>query len=1028
MEITRRSFLKIAGGAFAAAGIGTGIGIKPAFAQPKKILYAQEVPTICPYCGVGCGIIAHVRGGKVINTEGDPDHPINKGALCPKGGSLFQIANNEHRNQKVLYRAPGADVWTEVEWDWALDRIAVNLKKTRDAGFKLTNDKGEVVNRCENIAAIGGAALDNEEVYALTKMNRALGLVYVEHQARLCHSSTVAGLAGCFGRGVMTNHWIDIQHADAILVLGSNPAENHPISFKWVNEARAKRKAKLIVVDPRFTRSAATADLYARLRPGTDIAFLGAMINYAIEHNRINEEYVRNYTDAAYLVNPEFQGPADLDGVFSGLNGSKYDKATWGYQTDENGIPKMDPTLQDPQCVFQLLKKHYARYTLKKVSEITGCDVKDLESVCEAFTATYKPELSGTIMYAMGTTQHTYGSENVRSFGVLQLLLGNIGVAGGGINAMRGESNVQGSTDHAALFHILPGYLKYPKANQTTLAMYNEQNTPKNKDPKSLNWWGNTPKYMASLMKAWWRDADLETAYSYLPKIDDGKNYSYLPIFSAMAEGTIKGMFVWGMNPAVGAPSAKMVRRALAQLDWMVAIDLWETETSAFWQKDAGVNPADIKTEVFLLPAASSMEKEGSISNSGRWVQWRYKAIDPVGHAEDDLWIMTQIVNRTKDLYKNEGGVFPDPILNLTWSYAKMGQDGRINHPSPREVAKEINGFFVVDKEIEDKVKGEIKKFKAGDLVPGFALLQDDGSTACGCWVYGGSVTETEIKMMKRDPSDATGLGMYPNWSWSWPANRRIVYNRASVNAEGKPFAPDKPVIWWSPLKKAWQGDVPDGGGDPGAIHPFIMVPHGRGMLFSAGMSDGPFPEHYEPLESAVRNLMSSRQVSPVIARWDEKAREKTCNPLIAEGCIAATFGSEEAKDFPIICTTYRLVEHWQTGQMTRWLPWLTEMVPHQFVEISEELAREKGITFGDKVRLTSARNIEGIEAYAMVTKRIKPFVLQGKTYHMVGTTWHFGYKGLVTGAISNDLSPYIGDANTMIPEYKAFLVNVEKA
>ena len=1027
MEITRRSFLKIAGGAFAAAGIGTGIGIKPAFAQPKKILYAQEVPTICPYCGVGCGIIAHVRGGKVINTEGDPDHPINKGALCPKGGSLFQIANNEHRNQKVLYRAPGADVWTEVEWDWALDRIAVNLKKTRDAGFKLTNDKGEVVNRCENIAAIGGAALDNEEVYALTKMNRALGLVYVEHQARLCHSSTVAGLAGCFGRGVMTNHWIDIQHADAILVLGSNPAENHPISFKWVNEARAKRKAKLIVVDPRFTRSAATADLYARLRPGTDIAFLGAMINYAIEHNRINEEYVRNYTDAAYLVNPEFQGPADLDGVFSGLNGSKYDKATWGYQTDENGIPKMDPTLQDPQCVFQLLKKHYARYTLKKVSEITGCDVKDLESVCEAFTATYKPELSGTIMYAMGTTQHTYGSENVRSFGVLQLLLGNIGVAGGGINAMRGESNVQGSTDHAALFHILPGYLKYPKANQTTLAMYNEQNTPKNKDPKSLNWWGNTPKYMASLMKAWWRDADLETAYSYLPKIDDGKNYSYLPIFSAMAEGTIKGMFVWGMNPAVGAPSAKMVRRALAQLDWMVAIDLWETETSAFWQKDAGVNPADIKTEVFLLPAASSMEKEGSISNSGRWVQWRYKAIDPVGHAEDDLWIMTQIVNRTKDLYKNEGGVFPDPILNLTWSYAKMGQDGRINHPSPREVAKEINGFFVVDKEIEDKVKGEIKKFKAGDLVPGFALLQDDGSTACGCWVYGGSVTETEIKMMKRDPSDPTGLGMYPNWSWSWPANRRIVYNRASVNAEGKPFAPDKPVIWWSPLKKAWQGDVPDGGGDPGAIHPFIMVPHGRGMLFSAGMSDGPFPEHYEPLESAVRNLMSSRQVSPVIARWDEKAREKTCNPLIAEGCIAATFGSEEAKDFPIICTTYRLVEHWQTGQMTRWLPWLTEMVPHQFVEISEELAREKGITFGDKVRLTSARNIEGVEAYAMITKRLKPFVIQGKTYHMVGTTWHFGYKGLVTGGNMNDLTPFIGDPNTMIPEYKAFLVNIER-
>ena len=782
------------------------------------------------------------------------------------------------------------------------------------------------------------------------------------------------------------------------------------------------------MVDPRFTRSAATADIYARIRPGTDIAFLGAMINYALEKNRIHEEYVKNYTDASYLVSPEFQGPADLDGVFSGLTGSKYDKATWGYQMDENGIPKMDPTLQDPMCVYQLLKKHYSRYTLKKSSELTGCDIASMEAVCDAYTSTFKPELSGTIMYAMGTTQHTYGSQNVRAYAVLQLLLGNIGVAGGGINALRGESNVQGSTDHGALFHILTGYLKYPKANQPTLVKYNEDNTPKTKDPKSLNWWGNTPKYMASLMKAWWRDADLETAYSYLPKIDDGKNYSYLPIFSTMASGDIKGLFCWGMNPAVGAPSSKMIRRALAQLDWMVCVDLWETETSAFWQKEAGVNPADIKTEVFLLPAASSVEKEGSISNSGRWVQWRYKAIDPIGHAEDDLWIINQILGRMKNLYKKEGGAFPDPILNLTWNYGKVGLDGMIHNPSPREVAKEINGYFIAEKEIEDKVKGEIKKFKPGDMVPSFAMLQDDGSTCCGCWVYCGSVSDTENKLMKRDATDPTGLGMFPNWSWSWPVNRRIVYNRASVNIEGKPYSKEKPVIWWSGLKKAWLGDIPDGNGDPDAILPFIMVPHGRGMLFAAGMSDGPFPEHYEPLESAVKNTFSSQQVSPVIMRWDEKAREKTCNPIIAEGCIAATYGSEDIKDFPIICSTYRVTEHWQTGQMTRWLSWLGEMVPHQFVEMSEEFAKEKGITFGDKVRVTSARNIEGIVAYVMITKRLKPFVIAGKTHHMVGITWHFGYKGLVTGAIANDLTPFIGDPNTMIPEYKAFLVNVVKA
>jgi formate dehydrogenase major subunit len=826
----------------------------------------------------------------------------------------------------------------------------------------------------------------------------------------------------------MTNHWNDVQHADAILIMGSNPAENHPISFKWVNEARSKRKAKLIVVDPRFTRSAATADIYARIRPGTDIAFLGAMINYAIGKNRINEFYVKNYTDAAYLVNPAFQGPVELDGVFSGLTSAKYDKATWSYQTDENGVPRMDQTLQDPMCVFQLLKKHYSRYTLKKASDITGCDIKSLEEVFDAYTSTFNPELSGTIMYAMGTTQHTYGSQNVRAFAVLQLLLGNIGVAGGGINALRGESNVQGSTDMGALFHILPGYLKYPKANQPTLAKYNEESTPKNKDPRSLNWWGNTPKYMASLMKAWWRNVDLETAYSYVPKIDDGRNYSYLPIFSAMADGDIKGMFVWGMNPAVGAPSSKMVRKAIAQLDWMVCIDLWETETSAFWQKEAGVNPADIKTEVFLLPAASSMEKEGSIANSGRWTQWRYKAVNAPGHAEDDLWIMNKIVTRLKAMYAREGGAFPDPILNLTWNYSKGGMDPGINPPQAREVAKEINGYFITEKEIEDKGKGEIKKFKPGDMVPSFATLQDDGSTVCGCWVYSGSITDTENKTMKRDPADPTGLGVYPNWAWAWPVNRRIVYNRASVDAEGKPFAKDKPVLWWSKLKNVWVGDIPDGNGNPDAILPFIMVPHGRGMLFAAGMSDGPFPEHYEPLESAVKNLMSSRQVSPVITRWDEKAREKTCNPIMAAGCIAATFGSEEAKEFPVICSTYRVTEHWQTGQMTRWLPWLTELVPNQFVEMSEEFAREKGITFGDKVRLTSARNAEGIVAYAMITKRLKPFEIQGKKHHMVGITWHFGYKGLVTGANANDLTPFIGDPNTMIPEYKAFLVNVEKA
>ena len=417
----------------------------------------------------------------------------------------------------------------------------------------------------------------------------------------------------------MTNHWNDIQHADAILIMGSNAAENHPISFKWVNEARAKRGAKLLNVDPRFTRTSAVADHYARIRSGTDIAFMGGMINYAISHNRINWDYIREYSDATYLVNPGFRGPADLDGVFSGLDGSTYNKSTWSYQVDENGVPKRDETMQDPNCVFQLLKKHYARYTPEKVCELTGADPKDFETICDVFTSTYLPEKSGTIMYAMGTTQHTYGSQNVRAFSIIQILLGNIGVAGGGINALRGESNVQGSTDHAALYHILPGYLKYPKASEQSLAVYNLNNTPQSNDPMSINWWGNTPKYMASLLKAWWRDVDLETGYSYLPKIDGSTNYSYLPMFREMAEGRIKGIFIWGMNPAVGAPSARMVRRALARLDWMVAIDLWETETAAFWQKDAGVDPASINTEVFLRPQQHPSKRKARSPTPAGW-------------------------------------------------------------------------------------------------------------------------------------------------------------------------------------------------------------------------------------------------------------------------------------------------------------------------------------------------------------------------------------------------------------------------
>jgi len=820
----------------------------------------------------------------------------------------------------------------------------------------------------------------------------------------------------------MTNHWVDISHADVIMIIGSNAAENHPISFKWVNKARETRGAKVINVDPRFTRTSATSDNYVRLRSGTDIAFIGGMINYALSKDRIQKDYVVNYTNASFLIDPGYKGAENLDGIFSGLDGTKYDKSSWKYQLDENGVPKKDPTLMDPNCVYQHLKKHYARYTMEKVCDVTGGDAKEYEEVYDLYTSTHKPQKSATIMYAMGATQHTYGSQNVRSYAVIQLLLGNIGVAGGGINALRGESNVQGSTDHAALFHILPGYLKTPKASQQTFDQYIEATTPVSNDPKSANWWSNTPKYAASLLKAFWRDVDHKDAYNYLGKIDNAKNYSTIPIIEQMAGGKINGLFCWGQNPAVACPSSRLVKKALAKLDWLVAVDLWETETASFWQKDAGVDPAYIDTEVFLLPAAASMEKEGSISNSGRWAQWRYKAANPPGDARDDLYIISELVHRLKGMYKDKGGAFPDPILNLTWEYAPMGMDGKVHHPSPREAAREINGFFLKDKEIKGK------KFKAGQMVPSFAYLQDDGSTCSGNWLYCNSISDTENKFMRRDNSDPSGQGFYHNWSWCWPVNRRIIYNRASVDLKGVPYAKDKPVIWWDGLSRKWKGDVPDGGWAPGSKHAFIMLPEGYARLFASGMTDGPFPEHYEPLESQVKNLMSSQQESPVVYRWDKALKPEVCDPMLIEGSAACVYGSPDASKFPIVCTTYRVTEHWQSGQMTRWLPWLNELIPNMFIEISEELADEKGIQNGDQVRVTSIRNLEGIVAYAMVTKRFRPFTIAGKQLHQIGMLWHFGYKGRATGSTANDLTPLIGDANTMIPEYKAFLVNVEKA
>ncbi len=856
----------------------------------------------------------------------------------------------------------------------------------------------------------------------------------------------------------MTNHYIDFRNADVVLAMGSNPASNHPVSFKWVLKARDKG-GKLISVDPRFTQTSAKADLYAPMRSGTDIAFLGGMINYILEKNLWNDEYVKLYTDAAFLVNPDFKGPGELDGLFSGITGGqklqgigvmggKYDKATWAFQRDEAGIVKKDPTLKAPNCVFQLLKKHYSRYTLDKVSAITGCDKDLLIKVYDLYASTGKPGKSGTELYAMGWTQHTVGTQNIRAMAIVQCLLANMGVAGGGINALRGESNVQGSTDMGLLFHLYPGYLPSNRASWQTLEKYNEVNTPKTKDPRSLNWWGNRPKYMASYLRAMYgAKEDLEVQYSYLPKLEETQNASWLMLFDVMSKGGFQGFFSWGQNPACSGANSNKVRYALSKLKWMVNVNLFDNETGSFW-KGPGMNAADIKTEVFMLPCACSYEKEGSLSNSGRWVQWRYKAVNPPGEAQPDAEIMNELHNKVVELYKKEGGAFPDPILKLDWNIGPKNYAGVVTKVDISMIAKEVNGYFLKDVTI-DKDKPTEVTYKAGTLVPAFAQLQADGSTSCGCWVMTQSFNATGNNMARRGKADPTGIGLFPTWAWCWPVNRRIIYNRASVDAFGKPFDTKRPVMWWKGTYKdgkweggAWTGDVPDGAQPPlkfpdgtdckDAKYAFIMKTEGQAAFFGNGtLAEGPFPEHYEPLECPTeKNLMSGQKMNPTVKIFGEQGVAEPEKGKFDKWLFCDP-------KFPYICTTYRVTEHWQTGLMTRHVPFLVEMQPSMFVEMSVELAAEKGIKGGDIVAVSSARGT--VEAVAIVTPRWKPFMIGGAKVHEVGIPWHFGwattkqgvygenYPYFTFGDSANLLTPTVGDANTMIPESKAFMVNIEK-
>ncbi len=774
----------------------------------------------------------------------------------------------------------------------------------------------------------------------------------------------------------MTNGWVDIKNADVILAMGGNPAENHPVGFKWFMEAKKTRGAKLIAVDPRFTRTAAVADMHAPLRPGTDIAFLNGLIRYAIEKKRFHEDYVKIHTNGPYIIGEKY---GFTDGLFSGFDGSKgdYDKAAWAYEPDpQTKAYKVDMTMQDPRCVLQLLKAHVDRYTPEMVERICGTPKATFEKVAEIVTSTGNAERVGTITYALGWTQHSTGVQMIRAGAVLQLLLGNVGRPGGGMNAFRGHSNIQGATDTGGNTEILPGYLKTPVGSQTTLKEYLDTNTPTTLNKQnwaSMNYWVNYPKFMVSLLKSAWGKAatkENDFGYDWLPKTDG--NYSWMYIFDDMYRGSStrvggkepgpEGLITFGMNPVGLGPNSKKMVAALSKAKWLVVVENVETETAAFWKAPKqyeGADPAQIQTEVFLLPAANFAEKDGTFTNSARWLQWKWKALDPPGQAKADQEILSRILFAVRDLYKKEGGTLAEPIMNVLWSYANP-----VN-PDLSEVLKEMSGKALAD--IPDP-KDKTKVLKtAGQQLDGFGQLQDDGSTLCGNWLHSG------------------------------------VYTEAGNNAPG---------ITWNGEK--WVGDVPDIKPDskPGEYGAFIMLPEGVGRLYSAALNDGPFPEHYEPIEAAIDNPLHPKVTSNPSSKKFSTDKDK--------------YGDK--KDFPIVCTTYRLTEHFHYWTQHQHNGRLNEMQPGFFVEIPEGLAKEKGIANGSQVKVISARG--EIQGVAMVTKRMPELKIDGKPAWQIGFPIHWGFAGDTnhTGPLANLLTPSAMDPNTWTPEYKAFLVRVEKA
>lgn len=810
--------------------------------------------------------------------------------------------------------------------------------------------------------------------------------------------------------------------------MGSNMAEAHPVAFANVVKAK-ERGAEVIHVDPHYSRTSALANLFISTRAGSDIVFLGALIRYMLENRAYFHDYVVSYTNAATLVNDAFRDTEDLDGLFSGYDPAResyVDPASWDYERDSDGHPVVDLTLQHPRCVFQILKRHFSRYTPEMVEQVCGVPRAQWLKVAQTLARNSGRERTAAICYAVGWTQQSKGVQIIRAAAILQLLLGNMGRPGGGIMALRGHASIQGSTDVPTLYDLLGGYMPQPAAwppqqgpSQQTLQEYTDTSGSK------TGWWANFPAYIRSFLQAWYGEEanqeDGNVCYRWIPKMIG--DHSHLVTSYAMLDGKIKGYFLLGQNPAAGSTNAKMQRKALEQLDWMVVRDLYEVESAAFWHR--GVEPVDsstIKTEVFLLPAAASTEKEGCFTNTQRLLQWRDKAVDPPGDARSDLWFIYHLGRRLKELYQESTDPKDRPIQALLWDYESPETQAqwRIkDEPEDLLVLKEINGYVV-----RTAQHPQPSTLRDAPHVPGFTALSADGSTACGSWIYSGVYpTPENNRAAARNPEGYTFLG----WGFSWPSNRRILYNRASADPSGRPWSERKKYVWWDEQEGRWTGfDVPDFPlqkrpdytPPPGALgidahagsDPFLMKPDGKGWLFAPkGLKDGPLPAHYEAVEAPVKNALYTQQSNPTALYF----RKRADNRLVALG----------DEHFPIVVTTYRLTEHHVSGPMTRWMPWLNALQPSLFAELSPELATERGIKHGGWLTISTPRG--EIEARAMVTRRLRPLRVGGKAVHQIGLPFHWGFQGKSRGSITNDLAHMVLEPNVSIEEAKAFMCEV---